>query len=500
MDLVFAGQIASTAYTDLILVDGYLVATTRYGGQIDSYDETLTIIDTYALTHVDLAGIDPNLVYLQLSTGPAILTGGGVSGDIQVISVTDGYFGQIVNLGQFDWSDDISVATATVLPNGQIGVYSGFYTGEGLGRLRLTTDAELTLSRTYADQTRTFTQNITAVTTATYDGADYLLTTALEGNGLSVWYIGWNGFLNEVGSYNADNGLWTSAPTDVETISTATDTFVLVAGAQSNSITVLQMQTGGTLQSVDHVIDGLGTRFAGITALAVVQSDGRIWVAAGGADDGITLFTLLPNGQLEPVAQIVDTVELSIADVADLEIQATDDTVTIYAASATEGGIAKFTYTINGDQVAGTKADDDLTGSIGDDILFDDAGVDNLTGGLGADVFVFAADGKADSITVYEHGVDRIDISGWGIIRNIDQLTFDITDHGLSISYGDEVLYIQSDAELTPDLFTIEELVPISRYSNMTLIDTNTAEPETAPQCGTILISDTQVKDDDWTL
>ena len=500
MDLVFAGQIASTAYTDLVLVDGYLIATTRYGGQIDSYDDTLAIIDTYAHQNSDVAGIEPNLVYLQLSSGSAILTGGGVSGDIQIVSVTDGQFGQATNLGQFDWSDDLSVATATVLPNGQIGIYGGFYTGEGLGRLRITTEAELTLNRTYADQTRTFTQNITAATTATYDGADYLLTTALEGNGLSVWYIGWNGFLNEVGSYNADNGLWISAPTDVETISTATDTFVLVAGAQSSSISVLQMQSGGTLQSVDHVIDGLGTRFAGITALAVAQSDGRIWVAAGGADDGITLFTLLPNGQLEPVAQIVDTVDLSIADIADLEIEATGDMVTIYAASATEGGIAKFTYQISGSQIIGTTADDDLAGSIQDDILFDDAGTDDLTGGLGADVFVFAADGQADTITDYEHGVDRIDISAWGIIRNIDQLTFDITDTGLSISYGDEVLYIQSDETLTPDMITIEELVPISRYSNMTLIDANSAEPEMAPQCGTILIADTPVKDDDWAL
>ena len=327
-----------------------------------------------------------------------------------------------------------------------------------------------------------------------------MFTTALEGNGLSVWYIGWNGFLNEVGSYSADNGLWISAPTDVETVSTANDTYVLVAGATSSSISVLQMQPSGTLQSVDHVIDGLDTRFAGITALAVTQSDGRIWVAAGGADDGITLFTLLPNGQLEPLAQIVDTVDLSIADIADLEIQVTEDTVTVYAASATEGGIAKFTYAINGDQFVGTTGDDELTGSNGDDVLLDDAGNDDLTGGLGADVFVFAADGQVDTITDYEHGVDTIDISGWGIIRNIDQLDIDITDNGLSINYGDEVLYVQSSTPLTPDMITIEELVPISRYSNMTLIDANSAEPEMAPQCGTTLFSDIQVKDDDWTL
>ena len=50
MDLVFAGQIASTAYTDLVLVDGYLIATTRYGGQIDSYNDTLTFIDAHHQT------------------------------------------------------------------------------------------------------------------------------------------------------------------------------------------------------------------------------------------------------------------------------------------------------------------------------------------------------------------------------------------------------------------------------------------------------------------
>jgi hypothetical protein len=60
----------------------------------------------------------------------------------------------------------------------------------------------------------------------------------------------------------------------------------------------MELRDSGALLPVDHVIDTLATRFGDLLALEVVTVDGRTYVVAAGGDDGITLFTLLPDGRL----------------------------------------------------------------------------------------------------------------------------------------------------------------------------------------------------------
>jgi len=70
------------------------------------------------------------------------------------------------------------------------------------------------------------------------------------------------------------------------------------------------------------------------------------------------------------------------------------------------------------DVYAGGAGDDVLRGGAGDDVLRGGAGADTLTGGTGGDLFVLApGDGgsslaKADVITDFEDGVDRIGLAG----------------------------------------------------------------------------------------
>lgn len=67
----------------------------------------------------------------------------------------------------------------------------------------------------------------------------------------------------------------------------------------------------------------------------------------------------------------------------------------------------------------GTEVNDRLSGGGGDDTIDGGAGRDTLTGGSGIDLFRFNATGDStrtnpDGITDFEHGVDRIDLSGLG--------------------------------------------------------------------------------------
>ncbi len=62
------------------------------------------------------------------------------------------------------------------------------------------------------------------------------------------------------------------------------------------------------------------------------------------------------------------------------------------------------------DTLKGGDGKDTLKGGGGQDKLFDGKGVDKMIGGGGADTFVIRSDGKTDTITDFQDGVDLIDI------------------------------------------------------------------------------------------
>lgn len=66
----------------------------------------------------------------------------------------------------------------------------------------------------------------------------------------------------------------------------------------------------------------------------------------------------------------------------------------------------------------GTSADEMIFGRDGDDTINAGAGNDTVTGGAGADVFVVDANTQFLTITDFENGVDRIDVSAFGINPN----------------------------------------------------------------------------------
>ncbi|NVK07179.1 MAG: hypothetical protein HWD81_06500, partial [Marivivens sp.] len=114
-----------------------------------------------------------------------------------------------------------------------------------------------------------------------------------------------------------------------------------------------------------------------------------------------------------------------------------------------------------------------------------------------------------DTITDFTIGEDRIDISSWGLIRNLSQIGYTETNEGLTLTYGDETLHIQSSNPLTWDQLTLHDLVPIARYSNLTMFDENNDAIDPSLQdvlwrfCGTTDIPDDTLKqmvngDIDW--
>lgn len=240
--------------------------------------------------------------------------------------------------------------------------------------------------------------------------------------------------------------------------------FLLLGSTGSSNLSVFEISPDGQLALRDMVWDSLRTRFQGVSALDTFVVNDRSFVLAGGRDGGMTLFELDPMGKLHLVTSVIDTAATTLSSVSAIRTVVVGGDVQVFVTSATEGGITQFSLDLGAignavtasgpgsgavggpgdDLIMGTEERDDLWGMSGADILVDGGGTDTLHGGGGADIFVFRPDGGYDVVTDYQHGLDRIDLSGFERLFSIAGLSIEPTSYGARIRDGYDVILLHA--------------------------------------------------------
>jgi len=330
---------------------------------------------------------------------------------------------------------------------------------------------------------------VSQVLTVEIGNARFVLTVSTDGTQVTSFELRNDGSLLQRGSTGANTGLGVAGISALSQATLPDGEYVVAAAQGSSTLSVLRIDPNGVLTPVDQVLDDLNTRFQNVTALETVTVGDRSFVLAGGADDGVSLFELLPGGRLLHLSTMADDFNISLGNVVSLAMAVVDGDLQIFVGSATETGITQLTYDLGthgatqiggdgadnltgsavGDVLSGGAGNDWIQGRQGRDVLMDGAGRDTLLGGAGADTFVLAADGATDWIMDFDPITDRIDLSAWPMLRNLEQITFQQTADGATLSFRDEVLQIVSVyalplsvAELlTPDLINLSR-VPVS--------------------------------------
>ncbi len=273
------------------------------------------------------------------------------------------------------------------------------------------------------------------------------------GNEILSYTVAGDGTLTPADTLGVLDGLGLVSPDILRVIEVAGQSFGIVAAGRSSSISVFEISDDGMLTARDHVIDGQGTRFASISELEVVEANGRAFILSAGADDGITLLELLPDGRLIHHATIEDSDDVTLQDVSALTGEAHDGVLHVFATSNSEAGLTELTFDLAtpGQVETGGTGDDTMTGGAGADVLFgghgtghdvligndgDDIlvagqGTDRLVGGNGADVFVFGDAQDGGQIDDFNVAEDLLDLSGWFQLHDTSQLSF--------LAYGDRV-------------------------------------------------------------
>jgi len=307
------------------------------------------------------------------------------------------------------------------------------------------------------------------LTVAEVGGKGLLLAADAGSHGVSSYTInGKTGALTRAATLGAADGLGVSHPSALETISAHGSTWAVMAATGSSSISVMKLASDGGLRLADHVVDTRATRFAGITALEVIEADGHAFVLAGGADDGLSLLSLLPDGRLVHLQSLAHEGGLGLENVTGIEAVRSETRIQVFVTSGTTPGLTQFSIDLDrlgavldgsgsaaGSAIAGTGAGDVilgaagrplLTGAAGDDILVSGAGGAVMEGGAGNDAFVLSPTGETLRILDFERGADRLDLSLFPMLRSLDQLRIETIDTGAWVKFdGIEIKVLSAD-------------------------------------------------------
>lgn len=332
-------------------------------------------------------------------------------------------------------------------------------------------------------------------------GRDYLMALSLHDNSLSSFELLSDGALVQVDSVSMRDGFNVSMPNSLAKVELGESVFVLVGASGSSTITVLRLEADGTLVVVEQVGDDRATRFQSISVLDAIVVEGKAYVVAGGADDGLSLMSLLPDGRLLHLEAIADDLQTALSNPSSLALALENGKIALYTAGLTDqsygaSGIGRYEIDpnaggtsgqvlqgsagadqINGgsgaDQISGGAGDDRLSGAGGADIILDGAGADRMWGGAGADIFVLAADNANDTIEDFELGVDRIDMSDMGRYYSFEALAFQSTSFGAILGVGEETLTLRTagNVRLLPEDFQYVDLFDLWHLSTAVLSD-----------------------------
>ena len=334
------------------------------------------------------------------------------------------------------------------------------------------------------------------LTVAKVGGKAILLAADAGSHGVSSYRIdGETGALTRAATLGAADGLGLAHPSVLETVSAHGRSWAVLAATGSSSISVMELAPDGGLRFTDHVVDTRATRFAGITALEVIEADGHAFVLAGGADDGLSLLSLLPDGRLVHLQSLAHEGGLGLENVTGIEAVRSGGQIQVFVTSGATPGLTQFSIDLDrlgavldgsdsaaGGAIAGTGAGDVilgaggrplLTGAAGDDILVSGSGGAVLEGGAGNDAFVLAPTGEVLRIADFERGADRLDLSLFPMLRSLDQLEIETIPTGAWVRFdGIEIKVLSADgtpltaADIwpegfdTPDRFGLPDAPP----------------------------------------
>ena len=276
----------------------------------------------------------------------------------------------------------VSAAEALSL-GGQDYVFTA--TSRGLNTYQLRPDQSLRQLGAPVQPLTGLDAELTALEAVRIGGRSFLFATSDTIDAVLGYRVWSDGRLQPVDSLGAVDGLGLATPTALEAVQVGGQTWLIVASAGSSSLSLIRVAPDGTLTPVRHLVDDLGSRFQSVVALDALVVGDRAYVAAAGADDGLSLFLLLPGGRLLQLDSIADSTGSSLQNVSAVALVQQGGQLHVLASSAAEPGLTQFSLPI-GTTLRASPQGGTLEGNAGPDMIHDSAADDILRGNAGDDI------------------------------------------------------------------------------------------------------------------
>ncbi len=307
-------------------------------------------------------------------------------------------------------------------------------------------------------------EQVNGIITSIHNGQTYAFVTYQSEDTVSMFRQGSNGTMQHINDVGISDGFWVDKPGALAVTSAADgQLYVVVAGSGSDSLSTFSVSPNGMIP-VDHLIDGLGTRFADASHVTSVTLDGQNFVLAAGSDSGVSLFTMLPGGRLQHIDAMPGEANTPLRGITSIDAMATPEGIRFWVSTESAPYLSEFSIslpnigaslgakaagstlsgTVGDDVLAGASGSDQLNGGFGNDIILDGASTDILRGDGGRDTFVLVEDGARDVILDFQMGFDRIDLTDFSQTSGLGGMTIVSRSWGAEFRLGADVLEVRS--------------------------------------------------------
>lgn len=139
----------------------------------------------------------------------------------------------------------------------------------------------------------------------------------VDDDGISVFRVASDGTMTNVDNIIADGTNRLNNPQDIEAVQVddgagGTNTFV-VAGGNQDGLSVFSVAPDGTLTITDNVLDDATMNLANVRSIDSFEINGTSYIAVGADEGGVSFFEIAPDGTLTNVGNVADDGVLNLA-------------------------------------------------------------------------------------------------------------------------------------------------------------------------------------------
>ncbi|RJE85947.1 Hint domain-containing protein [Paracoccus onubensis] len=209
--------------------------------------------------------------------------------------------GSLVDVGSAEAGTSVEAVSTITTSSGHTFVYAGGQ-GNGVGIFEVSPDGSLTNIGEFSSATGGDLTDIEALHSMTTNGNSYLVTTAIAGNGLSLWSVDPDtGELSEASTLEDTGDLELEDIRGMDIVATSDGEQYIVAAGGDDGIGSYRVTADGKIESVATIQDSSTLRLNDVDWVTSHTTSTGTYVYAGGQDSGISVFEVGNDGSLTNV-------------------------------------------------------------------------------------------------------------------------------------------------------------------------------------------------------